>query len=118
MSVQAFDPTSISLSPTAIAHIAGQLKLTQKDALHLFVEESGCNGYAIKLDYVSEIPTRVREFTFDHDVRLLIDEQDWEMVRGTHIDFVKEGLNSALKFDNPNADAVCGCGESFSLSGA
>jgi len=28
---------------------------------------------------------------------------------------VKEGLKQAFKFDNPNVDATCGCGESFSV---
>ncbi|HYC58940.1 MAG TPA: iron-sulfur cluster assembly accessory protein, partial [Thermoanaerobaculia bacterium] len=29
--------------------------------------------------------------------------------------FVKEGLKQAFKFSNPNVDAMCGCGESFSV---
>ena len=36
-------------------------------------------------------------------------------VRGTVIDFTKEGLNSTITFNNPNAKDLCGCGESFSV---
>jgi iron-sulfur cluster assembly protein len=31
------------------------------------------------------------------------------------VDFVKEGLNEAFKFRNPNIAGECGCGESFSV---
>jgi malate/lactate dehydrogenase len=31
------------------------------------------------------------------------------------VDYVDEGLNQGIKFINPNAKAVCGCGESFTL---
>ena len=40
------------------------------------------------------------------------------LVQGTVIDYVTEGLNSALTFKNPNATAECGCGESFSVTDA
>ena len=39
------------------------------------------------------------------------------MLRGTTVDFVREGLNSLLRFGNPNAKDYCGCGESFSIDG-
>ena len=35
--------------------------------------------------------------------------------QGTEIDLVVEGLNSTLKFRNPNAQMECGCGESFGV---
>ena len=31
------------------------------------------------------------------------------------LDFVKEGLNSSFRFNNPNVENACGCGESFGL---
>ena len=36
-------------------------------------------------------------------------------MRGTTVDYVREGLNSLLRFGNPNAKDYCGCGESFSI---
>jgi Fe-S cluster assembly iron-binding protein IscA len=29
--------------------------------------------------------------------------------------FVKEGFKQVFKFDNPNVDSTCGCGESFNI---
>jgi iron-sulfur cluster assembly accessory protein len=34
---------------------------------------------------------------------------------GSRIDFVTEGLKQMFKFDNPNVDSECGCGESFNV---
>jgi iron-sulfur cluster assembly protein len=34
---------------------------------------------------------------------------------GSRIDFVTEGLKQMFKFDNPNVDNECGCGESFNV---
>ena len=31
------------------------------------------------------------------------------------IDFVRQGLNEAFKFRNPNVKGECGCGESFNV---
>jgi len=47
---------------------------------------------------------------------LYVSAEDLPIVSGTEVDFVTEGLNSALKFKNPNAESHCGCGESFSVA--
>ena len=117
MSIESFNPEEISLSPRAIKHLAKQLSQADAQALHLGVEESGCNGFAFTLNYVTEIPAVSMKFSFENDVCVYVDQKDWQYVKGTRIDYVTEGLNSTLKFENPNADSVCGCGESFSLNG-
>ena len=38
-----------------------------------------------------------------------------ELIDGTEVDFIKDGLNEAFKFRNPNVKGECGCGESFSV---
>ena len=37
------------------------------------------------------------------------------LIDGTEVDFVREGLNEAFKFRNPNIKGECGCGESFNV---
>ena len=37
------------------------------------------------------------------------------LIDGTVVDFVKQGLNEAFKFQNPKAKGECGCGESFNV---
>ncbi|MGI9309869.1 MAG: HesB/IscA family protein, partial [Gammaproteobacteria bacterium] len=51
----------------------------------------------------------------DAGVKVLVDPESLKLIDGTEIDFVKQGLNEAFKFRNPNAAGECGCGESFSI---
>ena len=118
MSAEVFDPaelTSINMTPSARAHVRRQLAREGADALRLGIAESGCNGYMYELSYLDGELLEGRSFRFD-DVTVVVDDTDWELVRGTVIDYVTEGLNSALTFKNPNATAECGCGESFSVT--
>ena len=46
-----------------------------------------------------------------------MDAKSLEFLDGSTLDFVKEGLKQVFKFDNPNVDATCGCGESFQREG-
>jgi iron-sulfur cluster assembly protein len=48
-------------------------------------------------------------------VKVLIDPTSLVYMDGTELDYAKEGLNEGFKFNNPNAKANCGCGESFSV---
>ena len=46
---------------------------------------------------------------------MVVDADSLAVLDGSRLDFVKEGLKQMFKFDNPNIDATCGCGESFSV---
>jgi iron-sulfur cluster assembly protein len=51
----------------------------------------------------------------DRGVRVIVDADSLRYVDGTEIDFVRQGLNEAFKFRNPNVRGECGCGESFNV---
>ena len=51
----------------------------------------------------------------DRGVRVFVDSASLGLLDGTIVDFVKEGLNEAFRFRNPNVKGECGCGESFSV---
>jgi len=38
-----------------------------------------------------------------------------KFVRNTEIDYVQEGINGVIKYNNPNVVDECGCGESFNI---
>ena len=113
---ESFDPEGITITPRALTHVKRQLRGQNATVLVLSVKESGCNGYMYELDYARGDPANGRSFRFAENVSVFVEDQDWPYVRGTEIDYETEGLNSMLKFNNPNADAKCGCGESFSIA--
>lgn len=121
----ATDPAAVHLAPAAARHLSQSLQKNAAVAVRLGVTESGCNGYMYELSYATSIDSTDHryEFALEHaadtkttSVTVVVSRQDLPLVQGTEIDYVTEGLNSALKFANPNADTHCGCGESFSVS--
>ncbi len=106
---------AISLTASAADRVRDHLAKRGKGVgLRLGVRKTGCSGYAYVLDYADEIGANDVVFE-DRDVKLVIDEAALDLIDGTEVDFVKQGLNEAFKFRNPNVKGECGCGESFSV---
>ena len=105
----------ITLTENAAKQIRKQLAKRGKGlALRIGVKKVGCSGFAYTFDYADEV--RVGDQMFEsYDANVIIDAGSLPFLDGSRVDFVKEGLNDSFKFDNPNVDNMCGCGESFSL---
>ena len=82
--------------------------------IRLGVKTSGCSGMAYVLEFADEVDEEDTVFE-DRGVKLLIDPKSLVYLDGTEVDYGKEGLNEGFKFNNPNAQANCGCGESFTV---
>ena len=108
-------PVDLSITDAAGQHIRNQLQQTQAEYLRLGVKESGCNGYMYMLDFLESPESEDQCFEFGEGVRVCVRSADLELVQGTEVDMITEGLNSALVFKNPRAVSYCGCGESFSV---
>ena len=48
-------------------------------------------------------------------MKIIVDKKSLLYLDGTEVDYTKEGLNEGFKFNNPNANGECGCGESFTV---
>ena len=82
--------------------------------LRLGIKKTGCSGFAYVINYADEVQPDDVVFE-DNGVTVVVDPAALEYIDGTQVDFIKEGLNEAFKFRNPNASSECGCGESFSV---
>ena len=105
----------ISLTPAAAERVRTFMASRGKGiGLRLGVKQTGCSGYAYVVSYADEIGAR--DVVFDvSDVKVVVDAESLKYVDGTEIDFVRQGLNEAFKFRNPNVKGECGCGESFNV---
>jgi len=106
---------SISVTPKAEAQIRKALdKRGSGVGLRVAIKTSGCSGYAYALEFADAAQDEDLAFECE-GVQLLVDAKSLPMIDGTQLDWVREGLNEGFKFDNPNAAATCGCGESFTV---
>ena len=106
----------ITLTESAVAHIQTMLKNKGENAaFRLSVKKTGCSGYRD----VPEIVTAKKEFDIEvheSNLTIFIDKDTAPLMQGTVIDYVKKSLGvSQLEYRNPNAESLCGCGESFNL---
>jgi len=81
--------------------------------LRISVSGGGCSGfqYGLSLEESATSRDEVLEFGV---VKVFVDPESATILNGVIVDFV-DGLEGAgFKFENPNATASCGCGNSFS----
>jgi len=106
---------SIHLTESAARRVSDYLsRRAGSVGLRLGVRKTGCNGFAYQIEYADEIADTDVVFE-DRGVTVVVDPEALKFIDGTEVDFVKEGLNEAFKFRNPNVKGECGCGESFSV---
>jgi iron-sulfur cluster assembly protein len=106
---------AISLTENAAKQIKKQLeKRGTGIGLKLGVRKSGCSGYAYTIEYADEVGLDDEVFE-QHGVKILATKADLTVIDGIELDYRREGINEAFKFNNPNVTGMCGCGESFSV---
>jgi len=119
MNVQHIEPqTPVVVTAAAVRHFRQKLAGSDAVGIRLSVKESGCTGYMYVVDLASGVEDGDLVLEPESGVKLLIDRASIPVLQGTTVDYVREGLNSVLRFQNPNAQDYCGCGESFSINGA
>ncbi|MBV9346020.1 MAG: iron-sulfur cluster assembly protein IscA [Gammaproteobacteria bacterium] len=82
--------------------------------LRLGIRKTGCSGFAYVINYADRAEPGDAVFE-DRGVQVFVDTESLKVLDGTVVDFVKQGLNEAFRFRNPNVKGECGCGESFSV---
>lgn len=106
---------AVTLTASACAQVKTQLNKRGKGlGLRLGVRESGCSGYSYIIDFADEMLEGDAAYEFG-EIKVIVNEKDMNYLNGMELDFAREGINSAFKFNNPNVKDACGCGESFTV---
>lgn len=106
---------AISMTSAAAERVRSFMQNRGKGVgLRVGVKTTGCSGLAYVLEFVDTLNDDDEVFEHD-DLKLIVDGKSLVYIDGTQLDFVKEGLNEGFKFNNPNVNGECGCGESFTV---
>jgi iron-sulfur cluster assembly protein len=106
---------AISLTESAAGRVRSFLEARDSAVgLRLGVTKTGCSGYSYVINYAEDIGEDDIVFK-DKGVTVVVDPDALPLIDGTEVDFVKNGLNEAFSFRNPNVSGECGCGESFNV---
>jgi len=81
------------------------------NGLKLFVFPGGCAGFQYGMDF-EESPEKTDIIVEQHGVKLFVDKDSIDFLKGTKIDYVDSLKGSGFKIDNPNVTKTCSCGNS------
>ena len=106
---------SITITQTAAKHVNEHLMSRGTGiGLRLDVKTTGCSGLAYVIEFADKVENDDK--VFEHNgIKLIINPKSYVYLKGTELDFGKEGLNEGFKFNNTNVKDKCGCGESFNV---
>ncbi|MFQ5348121.1 MAG: HesB/IscA family protein [Rhodothalassiaceae bacterium] len=80
--------------------------------LRLYTKAAGCSGLMYRIDF-AESPRPEDAVLEVAGTKLFIDRASLPYLKGARMDFKEDRFETGFVFENPNAKALCGCGESF-----
>ncbi|MBS0357980.1 MAG: iron-sulfur cluster assembly accessory protein [Proteobacteria bacterium] len=108
----------VTLTPAAVQHIKNHIKGEGKGCgIRISVKTTGCSGLSYIVEMVDSAPSGYVSEVIDKEVSVFIDPDPKciAAIKGSTLDYVKQGLNQKFVFQNPNEKGACGCGESFTV---
>ena len=79
--------------------------------IRLGVIDSGCAGYEYVIEHTDTISPNDTFLDYGK-FKIVVDDYSLPFLKGSTLDYVREGLNECFKIFNPNEITSCGCGVS------
>jgi len=103
----------LTLTPTAVEKVKTILaERGEEGGLRISVVGGGCSGFQYQMSLDKE-PGADDQVIEQDGLKVYVDSRSMPHLAGTKVDYVDGLSGSGFKFENPNAQASCGCGESF-----
>jgi iron-sulfur cluster assembly protein len=103
---------AVSITPRAAAQISKLMAKDGHQGLRIGVKKGGCAGMEYTMDYAMEVDPN-DEVVEQDGARVMIAPMAQMFLFGTEIDYEVSLLEAGFKFNNPNVEDACGCGESI-----
>ena len=107
---------NIEITEGAIKQIDYLIKNENKanSYFRISVNGGGCAGFQYNFTFTNIKENQDIEFS-KKNIKIIIDNSSFNLIKGSTIDYVKELIGSSFKIINPQATSSCGCGTSFSI---
>jgi iron-sulfur cluster assembly protein len=105
----------IEVTDTAVNAIKNAISGSKEpvEGLRVMVQAGGCSGYKYMMGLVQS--AEPGDITVEAGgVKVFVDEKSVPLLTGTVLDFTVSMDGAGFTFNNPNAQASCSCGKSFS----
>jgi len=104
----------VSLTENAAAEVKNMLKMQGREGfgLTINVKSGGCAGFMYEINFAKE-PSARDIVVEDQGLKLFVDPEAVEFVRGAQVEYVAGLMNAGFKVVNPNEKKACGCGSSI-----
>jgi iron-sulfur cluster assembly protein len=109
---------ALRITERAAKVMRGQLEKrgTPQAAIRFGIRGGGCTGYSYMFQFEDGEPRKTDEVVqAAFGVRVYVDPKSLVLIRGTKIDFETGMRGHGFRFENPNVDKSCGCGESIAF---
>ena len=105
------------LTKAAQKHVLSYLdKTPESKGIRFSVKKTGCSGLSYVIEYIDTFHPEDIILPLSEKYMICLDKKGYPFLRGTEVDYVKEGIKFQFIFRNPNQTGQCGCGESFTVS--
>ena len=103
---------AVTMTEAAAAQIRKLMEAKGHKGLRIGVKKGGCAGMEYTMEYVDDLAEH-DEVVEENGARSLIAPMAQMFLFGTEIDYEISLLEAGFKFNNPNVEDACGCGESI-----
>ncbi len=103
---------AITLTSAAARQIVRLTLESGKEGLRIGVKKGGCAGMEYTMEFADQVGEH-DEVVKQEGATVLIAPMAQMFLFGTEIDYGTSLLESGFRFNNPNVEESCGCGESI-----
>ena len=105
----------ITLSTLAIKQLKNIKKQESAKGILFSVKSGGCNGFEYKFEGINKFSNK-ENIVIKDELKIEICDKSLLYLLGTNIDWKEDIMGKGFTFENPMANASCGCGTSFSVN--
>ena len=103
----------ISITSSACQKLKILASKNNSKAIYFYVKGGGCNGFNYHFEPTNDSHVKGDEVIKRPGYDLYVSKESILHLLGTEIDWKETSMGQSFHFENPMAQAKCGCGTSF-----